>query len=354
MSTRLAKVKAALPEGIDGIFVTNDRNREWLSGFHFSDGFLLVTRENSYLLTDSRYIEAAKAEADPGFIPTQMAGPRKEMFQKLCAENNVKTLYFEDTWMSCAAYNSFKTQFEGIELLPAGKLIENLREFKDEGEMEKIIKAQRITEAAFEHILGFITPDRTETEVALELEFFMRSKGATSTSFSTIAVSGSASSRPHGVPRPVKLEKGFFTMDYGCVFEGYCSDMTRTVVIGKADDRMKRLYNTVLSAQLAAEEALAEGMEAGALDKIARDIIDASEFKGKFGHSLGHGVGMYIHEAPGVAGGSKTILQKGHVITIEPGIYLEGEYGCRIEDMVCFRENGPEVITNCPKHLIEL
>jgi Xaa-Pro aminopeptidase len=117
---------------------------------------------------------------------------------------------------------------------------------------------------------------------------------------------------------------------------------------------MKRLYNTVLSAQMAAEEALAEGMEAGALDKIARDIIDSSEFKGHFGHSLGHGVGMYIHEAPGVAGGNKTVLTKGHVITIEPGIYLPGEYGCRIEDMVCFRENGPEVITKAPKHLIEL
>ncbi len=354
MSLRLSKVQAALPEGIDGIFVTNDRNREWLSGFHFSDGFLLITRNNSYLLTDSRYIEAAKAEADPGFIATQITGTRKEMFGKLCAENGVKALYFEDTWMSCAAYNSFKAQFDTVELVPAGKLLENLREFKDESEMEKIIKAQRIAEAAFDHILGFINPDRTEAEVALELEFFMRSKGASGTSFSTIAVSGSASSRPHGVPRHVKLEKGFFTMDYGCVYEGYCSDMTRTVVIGKADERMKRLYNTVLSAQLAAEEAAAEGIEAGTLDKIARDIIDSSEFKGHFGHSLGHGVGMYIHEAPSVSGACKTILQKGHVITIEPGIYLPGEYGCRIEDMICFRENGPELITNCPKHLIEL
>ena len=143
-------------------------------------------------------------------------------------------------------------------------------------------------------------------------------------------------------------------MDYGCLYKGYCSDMTRTVVIGKADEDMKLLYNTVLSAQLAAEEAIVEGVTGAELDKIARDIIDGSKFKGCFGHSLGHGVGMYVHEAPGVSGGNNTPMKKGHVITIEPGIYVRGTYGCRIEDMAAFRENGPQILTNCPKHLIEL
>ena len=353
--THLQKLVAALPEGKDAILVSNSRNQRWLTGFPFDDGFVFVTRENSYLLTDSRYIEAAQAQADRAFVVQQMKGTRQDMFSALCEENHVGEVLFEDTWVSCAQFEGFKKWFgEKHPLSPAGKLIEDLREYKDEEEMENIIAAQRIAEQAFDHILGFISPDKTEVEVALELEFFMRSKGATATSFDTIAVSGSASSLPHGVPRNVKLEKGFFTMDYGALYNGYCSDMTRTVVIGKADEDMKKLYNTVLSAQLAAEEALHEGVTGAELDAIARGIIDNSEYKGCFGHSLGHGVGMYIHEAPGVSGGNKKPITKGHVITIEPGIYIAGKYGCRIEDMALFRENGPEVITRCPKHLIEL
>ena len=353
MNMHLEKAKRAIPEGIDGLLVTNTPNQRWLTGFLFHDGYVLLTKKECYLLTDSRYIEAAEKEARDITV-IQMSGPRKQMFLDLCEKNGVKTLAFEDKWLSVAGYEGLKKTFEGIELVAAGKLLEDLREYKDEEEIENIIAAQRIAEQAFDHILGFITPDRTEQEVALELEFFMRSKGAEGLSFDTIAVSGSASALPHGVPRPVKLEKGFFTMDYGCLYKGYCSDMTRTVVIGKADEDMKLLYNTVLSAQLAAEEAIVEGVTGAALDKIARDIIDASKFKGCFGHSLGHGVGMYVHEAPGVSGGNDTPMKKGHVITIEPGIYVKGKYGCRIEDMAAFRENGPQILTNCPKHLIEL
>jgi Xaa-Pro aminopeptidase len=182
----------------------------------------------------------------------------------------------------------------------------------------------------------------------------MRKNGADGLAFDTIAVNAENSSRPHGVPSTAKLKDGFLTLDFGARFNGYCSDMTRTVVIGKADEDMKLLYNTVLSAQLAAEEAIVEGVTGAELDKIARDIIDGSKFKGCFGHSLGHGVGMYVHEAPGVSGGNNTPMKKGHVITIEPGIYVRGTYGCRIEDMAAFRENGPQILTNCPKHLIEL
>lgn len=353
MNAHLKKTIAALPEGMDALLVTNNRNQRWLSGFNFEDGYVLVTKKTSYLLTDSRYIEAAEKEAQ-GVTVLQMAGKRSEMFRKLLEENGAKTVGFEDTWVTVSAYEGMKKTFEGFELVPAGRLLENLREFKDDAEIDKIIAAQRIAEKAFEHILGFISPDRTEQEVALELEFFMRSLGAEGTSFPTIAVSGSASALPHGVPRPVKLEKGFFTMDYGALYEGYCSDMTRTVVVGRADEEMKRLYNTVLSAQLAAEEAIAEGVTGATLDKIARDIIDATEYKGCFGHSLGHGVGMYIHEAPGVSGGNTVGLKVGHVITIEPGIYVKGRHGCRIEDMAAIRKDGAQILTNCPKNLIEL
>ncbi len=353
MNMHLQKTVNALPEGMDALLISNCRNQRWITGFNFEDGYVLVTRKNSYLLTDSRYIEAAEKEAQ-GVTVLQMTGKRSDMFKGLLEENGVKTVGFEDTWTSVATYENLKKTFSGFEVIPAGRLLENLRELKDEHEIDMIISAQRIAEKAFEHILGFINPDRTEQEVALELEFFMRSLGAESTSFPTIAVSGSASALPHGVPRPVKLEKGFFTMDYGALYNGYCSDMTRTVVIGKADDDMKLLYNTVLTAQTAAEEAIAEGVTGAQLDKIARDIIDSTKFKGCFGHSLGHGVGMYIHEAPGVSGGNTQKMQKGHVITIEPGIYVKGQYGCRIEDMAAFREGGPEILTKCPKHLIEL
>jgi len=351
---RTQKLVELLPEGTQGILVTNGRNQRYLTGFPFDDGFVLVTKGKSYLLTDSRYIEAAQAQARPEYTVMQMKGTRSDMFRTLCEENGVKALLFEDTWMSYAQYESMKKTFGEVSLVPAGKLLEDMREFKEDDEIESIIAAQRIAEKAFDHILGYITPDVTECDVALELEFYMRHLGASGTSFDTIAVSGSASSLPHGVPRNVKLEKGFFTMDYGALYNGYCSDMTRTVVIGHADEEIKKLYNTVLSAQNAAEEALAEGVTGAALDKIARDIIDGSGYQGCFGHSLGHGVGMYIHEAPGVSGGNDKPMQRGHVITIEPGIYIAGKYGCRIEDMAVFGKNGPEVITRCPKNLIEL
>ena len=209
--------------------------------------------------------------------------------------------------------------------------------------------------AAFAHILKFITPNMTEIEVALELEFFMRRMGSEGTAFDTIAVSGSASSLPHGVPRNVKLEKGFFTMDFGAKFDGYCSDMTRTVVIGKADADMKKLYNTVLSAQLAALDFIKEGINCKDADTVARDIINGAGYEGRFGHSLGHGVGMYIHEDPRLYSRAKGTLKVGHVVTVEPGIYLAGKYGCRIEDMVAIDLDGKLLnFTKSPKEMMEL
>ena len=202
-----------------------------------------------------------------------------------------------------------------------------------------------------------ITPDRTEIEVALELEFFMRAHGSEGTAFETIAVSGTNSSRPHGTPRDVKLEKGFFTMDFGARVDGYCSDMTRTVVIGKADEEMKRLYNTVLLAQTSAIDALRAGMKCFDADKVARDIIENAGYKGCFGHSLGHGVGLFIHETPRLspASAESELLLPGHVVTVEPGIYIEGKYGCRIEDMVTVLADGTiHDFTQSPKELIEL
>jgi len=332
--SHLELVKAALAED-SAILVSSEVNQRWLTNFDFSDGYVLVTKGGSYLMTDFRYIEAAEAEADKGFN-ILMPGGRK-MLEEVSAkinENGVKTLLIEEATLSVSGFERIKAALPGINVTLGGSsIIEGLRRSKDETEIEKIKRAQALTDAAFEHILGYITPERTEIDVALELEFFMRSRGAEGIAFSTIAVSGSASSMPHGVPRPVKLEKGFLTMDYGAKVDGYCSDMTRTVVIGKADEDMKRLYNTVLTAQTSALEAFYAGeRERKKLDTIARDIIDNAGYKGCFGHSLGHGVGMYVHEAPGLsqAAPEGELLKVGDVVTFEPGIYLSGKYGCRI------------------------
>ena len=194
-----------------------------------------------------------------------------------------------------------------------------------------------------------------ETDIALELEYKMRKLGAEDKSFETIAVSGSASAMPHGVPRRQPIENGFFTFDFGALVDGYHSDMTRTVVVGKADDEMKRLYNTVLEAQLAAEAVITEGFKNADADKTARDIIENAGYHGCFGHSLGHGVGLEIHEAPGLhAHAGDMTLKAGQIVTVEPGIYIEGKYGCRIEDMMLITEGGAKVLTDCPKELIEL
>ncbi|MBE6538224.1 MAG: aminopeptidase P family protein [Ruminococcaceae bacterium] len=355
--TRKDRLLSVLDGDIDAVLVTSELNQYYLTKFNYTDGYVLVTRNKSYVITDFRYIEAANAAVGDEFEVVMPEGDMRLEIKALLAENGVKKLSFEDKTLSCADYISFSELFEGIEMVRGGSdIIENLREHKTADELEIIARAQSITDAAFEHILKFIKPDMTELEVALELEFFMRGKGAQSVAFDTIAVSGASSSLPHGVPAARKLEKGFFTMDFGARLDGYCSDMTRTVVLGKADDDMKRLYNTVLKAQLAGIEMIKLGESCQAVDRAARDIIEDAGYHGCFGHGLGHGVGMFIHEAPRlspkVAPTKK--LEVGHVVTCEPGIYIAEKYGCRIEDMLAVTENGTINFTKSPKELIEL
>lgn len=344
---------------VQAMLVTSEVNQQYLTGFDFTDGYVLVTLSGSYLITDFRYIEAARAAADPDF---EILMPETGMLKKireLLDSHGIGTLMIEEATLSCQARDRIADVLgEKFRLISgASAIIDALRLYKDEGEIAAMQRAQDIADAAFDHILQWMTPDMTEIDVALELEFFMRKNGARSTSFDTIAVSGSASSRPHGVPRPVKLEKGFFTMDFGARVDGYCSDMTRTVVLGRADAAMKKLYETVLTAQKAALSAAHEGVGCRALDKIARDIIDNAGYAGRFGHSLGHGVGMYIHENPRLSKGAaeNEVLLPGHVVTFEPGIYVEGLYGCRIEDMGAILPDGSLYnFTHSPKELIEL
>lgn len=355
--THLQRLKNEMKKrGIGAVIVTSEINQRYLTGFNYTDGLVVVTADRAALLTDFRYIEAANVS--PAVAEFEILMPEKRMSAAaLDIIGGASCVAVEEATLSLSAYEGFVRAFEGIEVKGgASEMLDGLREFKDAEEIEKMRRAQAITDAAFAHIVDFIRPDMTEREVALELEFFMRSKGAESVAFETIAVSGSASSMPHGVPRDVKLERGFLTMDFGARFDGYCSDMTRTVVIGRADAEIRRLYETVLRAQTEAIAAAAPGAGCAQMDKIARDIIDGAGYVGTFGHSLGHGVGMYIHEEPRLSARvpADKLLTPGQVVTFEPGIYLSGKYGCRIEDMVAITEDGIMDFTQSPKELIEI
>lgn len=358
MSERLTKLRELMKEkGFDALYVTNAENHLYLSGFNNPDGSLLIARDGcAFAFQDFRYTEAAKREIDPDDYQVIMpTGPRKGWLGEALNLCGVKVCAYEDATLSCRTLEELKKDFPSVEFVPAGDVIVSLRVFKDEGEAECIEKAQRIAEKSFEELLPLINYDCTETYIAAQLEFLMRKNGSEGASFDTIAVSGKNSSSPHGVPRNVKLERGFLTIDFGAMIGGYHSDMTRTIVIGKADEKMKHLYNTVLEAQMAVLEVIKEGESCFKMDKIARDIINGAGYEGAFGHSLGHGVGLEIHEAPGLtpmAGDKKLIC--GHVVTVEPGIYLEGKYGCRIEDMVYITKGGARNLTNCKKDLIEI
>ena len=347
-----------IEKGYDAAIITDQLNQQYLSGFEFHDGAVLVLQNNAFLLTDFRYAEAAKENAVLGM---QVLTPEKgatDAIRSLLGEHSCTRVLIEEDALSYASYQRYSSLFVGVTLEGgASALLTQLRLHKSDEELELLARAQSVTDAAFAHILKVLTPEMTEIDVALELEMFMRRAGAQGLAFDTIAVSGTNSSRPHGVPRPVKLERGFLTMDFGARLDGYCSDMTRTVVLGRADEEVKKVYNTVLLAQTVALEAAAEGVSCHALDTAARNVIHGAGYKGCFGHSLGHGVGMFIHEEPRLSpkADNAAVLERGHVVTFEPGIYIEGKYGCRIEDMVAVCNDGSiRNFTKSPKELIEL
>lgn len=351
---KLSALRAQFPTGADALIITNPINQKYLTDFSLSDSYVVVTARAGYVLTDFRYFEAAQDALDGRF---RVSVPKNGYFPaigEIARADGVSAFAFEDETLSFSRAKQMRDALPNFVFVPAGRAVENLRRQKSADEIEKIKAAQKITDAAFTHILKTITPEMTEFEVALELEYFMRRMGADDKSFDTIAVSGAASSCPHGVPRREKLSKGFLTMDFGCVVDGYHSDMTRTVCLGRANGEMRRLYNTVLFAQRCAIEGAQVGMACCDIDKFARDIIEEAGYHGKFGHSLGHSVGLEIHETPGFAPHSKDILSVGNVITVEPGIYLPGLYGCRIEDIIVARADKIEDITASSSELIEL
>ena len=359
--SKLTQFSAELEKaGADAALISSSLSQRYLTSFDYQDGYVLITREHAFLLADFRYIEAAMAAlSGSDFEIIQPNGSMMVELSALLCEHKVHTLIIEESDVSCAELERYKNAFGDTINIFSGvsSILSKMRQIKSPDELVKIEKAQKITDAAFEHILKAMTPSMTEIEVALELEFFMRKNGAESVAFDTIAVSGSASSMPHGVPRNQKLESGFLTMDFGAKYEGYCADMTRTVVIGKADAEMKRLYGTVLCAQTSAIEIYREGKSCFEIDKCARDIINSAGYEGCFGHSLGHGVGMLVHEDPRLspAAHKDSCLKRGHVTSVEPGIYISGKYGCRIEDLLAIDLDGNTVnFTRSPKEMIEL
>ena len=357
--TQLQRFQTALSKSeFDAALISSGVNQRYLSDLCYDDGYVLVSSDKAFLLADFRYIEVARATVKNMTVILPESTMAECLFQ-LMRDNGYINIAIEEDDLSCSTLKRLteKLPRECKLLHGASRLLEAQRTVKLPYEIERMKAAQAITDKAFEHILSFIKPEVTELDVALELEFFMRRNGAESVAFNTIAVSGSASSLPHGVPSSVKLRRGFLTMDFGARYDGYCSDMTRTVVIGKADGDIKKIYEIVLSAQKNAIEHIRGGMLCREADALARDIIKAAGYGEAFGHSLGHGIGMNVHESPRLSEKTDEAsrLEAGHVFSIEPGIYLEGKYGCRIEDMAMINADGSLTdLTASPKELIEL
>ena len=335
---------------LDGIIINNLKNVYYLTGFWGSNGTVFISRDRQVLVTDARYIIAAKQEVT-GF---EIFAERDELatIAKIAKDMGLSRIGFEDE-ISVSYYHRMQTAFEGLELVPQTQFVEALRMIKDETEIATIRKACSISDQAFHDALEFIKPGKTEIEIANFLDFRMRELGAAGLSFDTILASGINSSKPHAHPmhKPVELGEAI-TMDFGCLYEHYVSDMTRTIYLGHVSDEQAEIYNTVLKANQALIDQAKDGLGFRDFDKIPRDIIVEAGYGEYFTHGIGHGIGLDIHEEPYFNQTSKEVIKTGMVLTDEPGIYIEGKYGVRIEDDILITETGCELLTLAPKELI--
>jgi len=330
---------------LPAIVITDEKNIRYLTSFT-GEGYLLVTQTKDYLVTDFRYTEQAKIQTNGVEICDIASFDAKDAF------GNLEIAGFENETISYNRYTFFYNIFK--KLVPIGSTIMDMRAVKDSEELEAITIAESIGDKAFEHILSYIKPGCSEKEIALEIEYFMRKNGADDISFDSVVATGSHGAMPHAEPDTRTVKKGdFIVLDFGCVYKGYCSDMTRTVSVGKATEEMKRVYNTVLRAQQTSLDMIRAGVKACDVHNNAQRIIDEI-YPRSFGHSLGHGVGLNVHERPNLSPKNDKILEKGNVITVEPGIYLSGFCGVRIEDLVIVEDGGYKNLTSSSKNLIEL
>ena len=349
------RIRQVMPEyKCNAILITNQINRLFATGFSSSFGVLIITEDNAWFITDSRYIEAAQsAVKDARVILMAKNETMIDSVKSVLKNANIKTVGFEDGVIPYASHKEWVDNFD-VELIPAQKLISQLRDIKSRADIDNLIKAQRISEKVFELVLPIISTDITEKDLAAEIIYQSLKNGADDVSFSPIALSGPNASRPHGVPGKGKIGKGFLTIDYGVKLNGWCSDTTRTLCIGKPDDEMVKIYETVLKAQEAGIAAAHGGVRGFDVDKAARDVIEEAGYGEFFGHGFGHSQGLEVHETLKASPLSKDILPAGVVISAEPGIYLPGKYGVRIEDTLFITENGSENITKLPKNLTVL
>ena len=352
----IKKIQQAMQEnGLRALWLYDELDRLYASGFHTSDGAVLILCDKAYFITDSRYIEAATEKVEGAQVIQCTSDNREsDIIKKILAENGITELGAQDGSLSYSEYLRMQ-EVLGVNFVPSQLITKTLREVKERFEVDSMIKAQRIAERALDFVLGKICVGMTEKEVTAEIEYQMTRNGAEGLAFETICVAGANSSRPHGVPSDYKLKAGdFITMDFGCKINGYCSDMTRTVALASASDEMRRVYDTVLQAQLAGEKAAHAGVIGRDMDKAARNVIESAGYGEYFGHGLGHSVGLYIHESPNANPRGDRPLPEGTVVTNEPGIYLPGKFGVRIEDMLYITKDGVENLTKAPKNLIIL
>ncbi len=345
--TRTEKLKILMnKKGYNALLVTDRKNVYYYSSFFATAGYLLITAEKNILVTDFRYLEQAVCQAKEYTV----CDVKDFDITKFVSDNDV--VGFENESIVYSEYEFFSKKIKNLK--PVDKLFMVQRGIKEQSEAENIKKAVEISDMAFEHILKYIKPGVAEKDVALEIEFFMRKQGAEGLSFDTIVATGGRGSMPHAAPTDTKIKNGdFVVMDFGCLYNGYCSDMTRTVAVGDADKKSIDVYNTVLNAQTAALNAIRAGVCASDVHKISEDIIN-EKYPGTFGHSLGHGVGLDIHEYPNLSPKNPLPLSAGNIVTVEPGIYIPSFIGVRIEDMGMVTDNGFDDFTKSPKELIIL
>ena len=349
----IEKYLSLLGQEVDGLLLTSRYSRFYGAEYDIAEGVAIVTKAGCRYFTDCRYIEAAQnGIRDMEVIETNRANPYSKLINDALAQFGVERLGYEESYLSVAELMDFQRDLKA-ELIPVGKQINNFRAVKEDWELERIRKAQAITDKAFSQVLERIHAGMTEKELQAELIYCLYKNGAEGLSFDPIVVSGPNTSLPHGVATDRVIREGdFITMDFGVLLGGYCSDMTRTVAVGFATEEMKTVYNTVLAAQLAGLAATRAGVTGAQIDGAARQVIKDAGYGDYFGHGYGHSLGMEVHESPNCNPSGNVAMEPGMVSSAEPGIYLPGKFGVRIEDLVFFTADGHENITHSPKNLI--
>lgn len=354
MTDRLGKLRSRLvQEGLDAIIVSQSENRRYLSGFTGSAGFLIVSQQDAILATDFRYVEQAQAQA-PDFEIARIEGEISKWFPQIAAKLNARKLGFESKGLSFSSYkelaDSLSEMKKGISLVPTNGLVESLRAVKDSEELRLLQEAARLADAATEHIIPRIKSGVTERAVAWEIESFLRQNGSEPVPFELIVASGPNSAMPHAKPTDRVIQHNEpIVIDIGARVEGYSSDLTRTICLGEGNSTFNRIYDIVLGAQLTAMATLQIGMSGEQADRLGRTVIEQAGYKDNFGHGLGHGIGLAPHEEPRLGINSTSILAGGMVFTIEPGIYISGWGGVRIEDMVALQDGKLVPLTKAKK-----